>query len=212
MYDLAYHKESNEKVVRNFIDQHPFALLTGCNADGKPVATQLPVFLDERNGRTFFSGHLMKQTDHHLAFQENDQVLVVFTGNHSYVSGTWYSDPHTPSTWNYMSVHVRGTIRLLDGGAIEDVLHKTSLHFEHGKRDSPTVFDNLPDQWKRMAHKALAAFEIDIEDIDTVFKLSQDKDAESYRRIIQELRSQGENGRAIAIEMEKRFTDVFPQE
>ena len=40
----------------------------------------------------------MKNTDHHKAFLHNDNVLVIFTGNHTYVSGTLYSNPHTAST------------------------------------------------------------------------------------------------------------------
>ena len=54
------------------------------------------------------------------------------------------------------------------------------------------------------------AFEIDITAIDTVFKLSQDRDAESYQNIIEKLNEQGEDGRVIATEMEKRTRDVFP--
>jgi transcriptional regulator len=50
----------------------------------------------------------MRKTDHHKAFHENPQALVVFTGPSSYVSATWYTNPHMGSTWNYMSVHLRG--------------------------------------------------------------------------------------------------------
>jgi transcriptional regulator len=46
--------------------------------------------------------------------------------------------------------------------------------------------------------------------MDTVFKLSQDRDAESYRNIITKLKEQGEAGQVIAAEMEKRITQVFP--
>lgn len=209
MYDLPYHKESNDQVVRQFIDQHPFALLTGCDAQGRPVATQVPVFLETRDGRTLLSGHLMKHTDHHRAFMQNENVLVVFTGSHTYVSGSWYSDPHSPSTWNYMSVHVRGSIRLLAGEAVEKVLRKTSLYFENGDSESPTVYDNLSDDFKRMAIKALAAFEIEVEDIRSVFKLSQDRDAESYCNIMAKLKGQSEDARVIAAEMEERFGELF---
>ncbi|MCB0729165.1 MAG: FMN-binding negative transcriptional regulator, partial [Ignavibacteriae bacterium] len=51
MYDLPHHKAKNEQDIINFIDQHPFAFLTGCDADNKPVVTQLPVFIEEKEGR-----------------------------------------------------------------------------------------------------------------------------------------------------------------
>ena len=139
MYDLPYHKASDPKELVEFIRSHPFALVTGVGPDGKPVATQLPVFLEERDGRQLLSGHLMKGTDHHRAFEADPNVLVVFTSPHVYVSGSWYSDPHIPSTWNYMSVHVRGKIRFLDGDALERVLRMTSLHFEGDDADFISV-------------------------------------------------------------------------
>lgn len=212
MYDLPYHKEKNEQVIKAFIDEHPFAFLTGSDPMTRPVATQVPVFREERDGSFLLSGHIMKNTDHHEAFLHNENVLVVFTGRHAYVSGTWYSEPHTASTWNYMSVHARGLIRFLDEARLEEMLRKTSLHFENDDRQSPTVFDNLPEEFKQNVMEHIVAFEIDVTEMDNVFKLSQDRDAESYLNIIKNLKKQGEDGRVIAAEMEKRREERFPDD
>jgi transcriptional regulator len=210
MYDLPYHKEKNEQVIKEFIARYPFAFLTGCDAENKPVATQLPVFIEEKDGRKILRGHLMKNTDHHIAFVHNENVLVVFTGHHTYVSGTWYSNPHTPSTWNYMSVHAKGIIRFLDDVALVDALRMVSLHFENYNQQSATIYDNLPSDSTQKLMKAIVAFEIEIKEMDTVFKLSQDRDAESYEHIIARLKEQGEAGQVIAAEMEKRTKELFP--
>ncbi len=210
MYDLPYHKASNELEIKEFIDRYPFAFLTGCDSENKPVATQVPVFIEETGGRKIVRGHIMRNTDHHKAFLHNENVLVVFTGPHTYVSGTWYSNPHTPSTWNFMSVHVKGIVRFLDENALIDVLRMTTLHFENHNQQSTTIFDNLPSGYTQKLMKAIVAFEIEVKEIDTVFKLSQDRDEESYHHIIEKLREQGENGKSIAAEMEKRTKQVFP--
>ena len=152
----------------------------------------------------------MKNTDHHKAFVHSENVLVVFTGHHTYVSGTWYSNPHTPSTWNYMSVHAKGVIRFLDDAALIDALRMTSLHFENNDQQSATIYDNLPSAYTQKLMKAIVAFEIEVKEMDTVFKLSQDRDAESYEHIKKRLREQGEAGQVIAAEMEKRTKEVFP--
>ena len=212
MYDLPYHKESSERAVREFIAEHPFAFLTGCDPQGKPVVTQVPVFMEAREGRNLLRGHMMRNTDHHKAFVQNENVLVVFTGNHAYVSGAWYENPHTPSTWNYMSVHARGTMRFLAGADLEDVLRKTSLHFEDQICESPTVYDNLPTRLKERLIRAIVSFEITVTKMDNVFKLSQDRDIKSYCNIIGKLRERGENGRKIAAEMEKRIGEVFGED
>jgi transcriptional regulator len=212
MYNLPYHKEQNPQVINEFIARYPFAFLTGCDSENKPVATQVPVFIEEHDSRKILRGHIMKNTDHHKAFLHNQNVLVVFTGHHTYVSGTWYSNPHTPSTWNYMSVHVKGIIRFLDDDALIDVLRKTTLHFESYNQQSAAVFDNLPSDYTKKLMKAIVAFEIEVNEMDTVFKLSQDRDSESYRNIIKKLNEQGEDGKVIAFEMEKRIKKLFPDD
>jgi transcriptional regulator len=184
MYDLPYHKERKDESIRDFVLKYPFAYLTGCDSMNKPIATQVPVFIEEKEGRRLMRGHMMRNTDHHKAFLQNAHVLVVFTGRHCYVSATWYSNPSQASTWNYMSVHVKGTIRFLDENALIDVLKSTTLHFENYNQESTTIFDNLLPQYTNRLMNAIVAFEIEVEELDTVFKLSQDRDIESYQNII----------------------------
>ena len=210
MYNLPYFKENDQQVVLQFIRQHPFAFISGCDENNRPVATQIPVFIEEREGKLYLSGHMMKQTDHHKAFEKNPNVLCVFTGHHTYVSATWYSDPNQASTWNYMSVHVKGQLRFLDEQALIDVLKKTSLHFENGNTHSSTVYDNLPDDYRNKLIKAIVAFEVEVESIDNVFKLSQNRDKESYQHIIEKLSREDADGKTIAEEMGKRINQVFP--
>jgi len=210
MYNLPYFKEKDQQVVLDFIHQHPFAFIAGCSEEGKPVATQIPVFIEERNGKLYMTGHMMRSTDHHKAFLYNPSVLVVFTGNHSYVSATWYSNPHQASTWNYMSVHVKGVMSFLDEERLEDVLRKTTLHFENGNTQSTTGFDNLTEEYKRPLMKAIIAFEIEVSEMNHVFKLSQDRDAKSYEMIKEKLAQQDGDAKGVADEMEKRTKELFP--
>lgn len=209
MYNLPYFKEQDQKTILEFIHQHPFAFIAGCDEINKPVATQIPVFIEEREGKLFMTGHMMKQTDHHKAFEKNPTVLCVFTGNHTYVSATWYSDPRQASTWNYMSVHAKGSISFLDEGGLIEVLKKTSLHFENGNTNSSTVFDNLPEDYRNKLVKAIVAFEVEVEEIDNVFKLSQNRDKESYQHIMEKLKDESEDGKVIAEEMKKREVKLF---
>jgi len=212
MYDLPYYKEKNGEAIKRFIDEHPFAFLSGCDAENKPVATQVPVFIEQEDGKQILRGHIMKNTDHHKAFLYNPNILAVFTGHHTYVSATWYSNPHQASTWNYMSVHARGIIRFLDDAALTDVLKKTSMHFEDYNQQSSTVFDNLAKGYKQRLMKAIVAFEIEVRELNHVFKLSQDRDAASYENIKEKLTQKGGSAQVIAGEMEKRTKDLFPKE
>ena len=212
MYNIPYHKEKDKKIIRDFIGQYPFAFLAGCDIENQAVATQLPLFIENKKGKQVLRGHIMKGNDHHKAFLNNEDVLAIFTGKHTYVSGTWYSNPNTPSTWNYMSVHIKGKIRFVKEEELKEILRRVSLHFEEQGQQSPTYYDNLPLSFQQKALRLIAGFEIEIFETDTVFKLSQDRDAESYQNIIEKLKEQDEDARVIAMEMEKRKQDLFSDE
>lgn len=209
MYNLPYYKEQDAEIIKQFIREHPFAFLAGSSSDNKPFATQIPVFIDEKDGKLFLTGHIMRNTDHHKAFEQNPDVLAVFTGPHTYVSATWYSNPHQASTWNYMSVHAKGIIRFGDEQELIAVLKRLTLHYENGNTASTTVFDNLPPEYTERLLKAIVAFEVEVTSIDHVFKLSQDRDEKSYDNIIERLRKQDGDGKVIADLMEKRKGKVF---
>jgi transcriptional regulator len=210
MYNLPYYKEQDSKEVIEFMRHHPFIFLSGVDTENKPVATQVPVFIDEREGNLFLTGHIMRNTDHHIAFEQNKNVLAVFTGPHTYVSATWYTKP-MGSTWNYMSVHAHGMIRFGDKAELISVLRRLTLHYENGNTASATVFDNLPAEYTESMMKAIVPFEIEINDLQHVFKLSQNRDEKSYDNIIQQLKQKDGNAKKIAEIMEKRKSKVFPQ-
>jgi transcriptional regulator len=211
MYNLPYFKENEMDTVIQFMNQYPFIFLCGCDSQCNPVATQVPVFIDERNGKFFLTGHIMRNTDHHKAFEKNSDVLAVFTGPHTYVSATWYDDPKQASTWNYMSVHAKGILRFGDGEALVSVLKRLTLHYENNNPASATVFDNLSPAYREPLMKAIIAFEIEVTGLQHVFKLSQNRNEKSYDNIIEKLKQQGGDAKEIGEIMEKRKHKVFPE-
>jgi len=212
MYNFSYFKEKDKKVLLQFLNDHPFAFLTGSDSEGNQVATQVPILVEEREGDWFLQGHIMRKTDHHKAFLENDQVLAVFTGPHAYVSASWYSDQQMGSTWNYMSVHVKGRIKFLPDEDLITFMQKLTLKFENNNTDSPTIYDNLPDTYLKKMLPAISAFEIKVEAMENVFKLSQNRDEQSYRNIIAHLEDQGGLSALVATEMRNRLEQLFPED
>jgi transcriptional regulator len=210
MYNFSYFKERDKKVLLDFMEENPFAFLTGSYLCGSPVATQIPILFEERDGDLFLQGHIMRNTDHHKAFNENPNALIVFTGPSTYVSASWYSNPQIGSTWNYMSVHISGKINYMSEDELIQFMKKLTLKFEKGNTQSQTIYDNLPDQFLNKMMPAIAGFEIKAEKIDNVFKLSQNRDEKSYLNIISKLQTQGGNSALVAAEMKKRHADLFP--
>ena len=147
MYNFSYFKEKDKQTIFDFIEENPFAFMTGSYLSGGQVASQIPILLEERNGELFLQGHIMRNTDHHKAFIENPNALIVFTGPSCYVSASWYSNPQIGSTWNYMSVHIGGQINFMSNDALIQFMRKLTLKFEKGNTQSLTFYDNLPDQF-----------------------------------------------------------------
>lgn len=209
MYDLPHFKEPDPHRIRAFMQQHPFATVIGC-FNNQPVATQVPLLIEERSGNTFLKGHIMRNTDHHKAFAQNSQVLCLFSGAHSYVSASWYANPQVGSTWNYMNVQARGTLTFLPEGSLIQILKDLTTHFENNTA-SPASFENLPHEYVQRLVKAIIGFEIEVTELNHVFKLSQNRDAESYHNIIRQLQKGDADARAIAIEMQQRTGQLFPE-
>jgi transcriptional regulator len=207
MYNIPYYKEKDQQVVLDFIKKHPFALLIGSLGD-IPAATQVPMLVEEREGKLYLLGHITRKDDHYKALAGNPNVLCVFTGANTYVSASWYTDPKVASTWNYMSVHARGVLSCLDEAALLHILERTTTHFENNA-SSPAAFHNLPQEYVQRLSKAIVAFEIEVTAMDNVFKLSQNRNEESYENIIRHLNKQGSDAHGIALEMEARKDALF---
>ncbi len=209
MYNLPYYKEKDGAIVLEFMKQHSFAMLIGVDAEQKPVATQIPFLFSERGGQLYLRGHIMKNNDHHLAFMQNNQVLAVFTGPHTYVSASWYENKKQASTWNYMSVHAKGELSFLDDNELLTMLDELTAHFENNP-SSPSLYNELPKEYINRLTKAIVAFEIKVSSIDHVFKLSQNRDQKSFEQIVEKLQHSDADAKAIAAEMSKRKDQLFP--
>lgn len=211
MYHFSYFKEKDRATIIDFMHKHPFAFVTGSFHDGRQVATQVPLLIEERDGELVLQGHFMRNTDHHKAFIENPNALIVFTGPSAYVSASWYSNPQIGSTWNYMSVHVTGQMTFMSHEQLIQLMKKLTLHFEKENAASPTIYDNLPDTFLDKMMPAIVGFEVKAQKLENVFKLSQNRDPQSYDNIIMQLEQLGGESMLIAQEMKNRRGELFAE-
>lgn len=203
MYKFSHYTEQDQAKVIAFMKENAFALITGMG-EKYPVATQIPLAIKIKEDKIFLEGHMMRKTDHHKAFEKNSKVLVLFTGPHCFVSASWYADPHVGSTWNYMTVHAKGKITFTDEEGTRNAVKSLSDKYEG--TSSQGAFDNLPKEYVDHMVKAIVGFSIEVEALDNVFKLSQNRDEASQKNIIEKLKKRGDaNSASIAHEMENRL-------
>lgn len=209
MYNVPHFKASDKKEVIDFMYAHPFIILCGVDANNSPVATHVPCLIEERDDKIFLHAHVMRKQQHTNAFAENPNVLAIFYGAHTYVSASWYENKQNASTWNYQAVHAKGILKFLGEEDLRFVLTKLTEKFESNPH-SPSLVQKMDEDYVRSMMKAIIAFEIEITDIQHIFKLSQNRDEKSYENIIAHLGAQDQDAQTIAQTMQQRKEKVFP--
>ena len=199
MYIPELYKNENQEEIQNFIAQNGFAILVN-QTNGKLWATHIPLFLEtNNNGKQVLVGHVSKLNPQAESFKSNDEVLVIFSGAHSYISSSWYDHENVP-TWNYLAVHVYGKVTIYNHEQAVNSLKKLVDKYE-AKSKNPVRVENLSEKTMREA-KGIIAFEIEITAIEAQKKLSQNRDDKNYKNIISELEKTNDNQSiAIANEM-----------
>lgn len=200
MYNMPHFKEKDKDALLKFMENNPFVTLIGSDGE-RSVATQVPVIVSEGENGISARGHIMRGTDHHRTFEKNSQVLMLFHGPHCYVSSSWYMDRGHGSTWNYMTVHLRGSMRMMEEAETIQLLTDLT-HLYEDPQEKPELVENLDPGYIAAHVKAIAGFEIMADSIDGIFKLSQNRDNDTYINIVTRLKQNGEcNAQKIAAEM-----------
>jgi transcriptional regulator len=195
MYIPELYKNENREEIESFIHQNGFAILVN-QTQGKLWATHTPLLLETReDGKLILTGHISKANPQALSFNDNDEVLAIFSGAHTYISSSWYDHENVP-TWNYLAVHVYGKVCVYNHEEALDFLKKLVDKYE-AKSKNPVRVENLSEKTMREA-RGIVAFEIEITNLEAQKKLSQNRDDKNYRNIITELEKTKEN-QALAV-------------
>ncbi len=186
MYDISYFKARNYQEVLDFMQANPFVTICGVDAHGLPVATHIPILIKEADQAIIISGHIMRKQDHTNAFEINPNVLVIFSAPSAFVSASWYSNTGQASTWNYQTVHAIGKMEMQNEDHLYSLLTELTEKFESDPNATSQV-KNLDPMYMHQNMKAIVSFEIKIEALKHVFKLSQNRDELSHQNIQNEL-------------------------
>ena len=193
MYNPASFKQNDPEKLHALIRDYPFATLVSHGPQGLQ-ASQLPFLLYPDEGpHGVLRAHLARANPHAAALAEADACLVIFQGEHGYVSPSWYPSKttthRTVPTWNYVTVHAHGKARLIDTPeALRRLLHDlTGAH--EARRTAPWSIDDAPPDYIAAQMKAIVGFEIAIDRLEGKWKLSQNKEANDRQGVIAGLQS-----------------------
>ena len=186
--------------VKSYIDENGFATLVGLKSGGI-IATHTPLFLKEKEGKEYLIGHISIANEQKSCFEEGQEMLAIFMENHTYISSSWYDHINVP-TWNYIAVHIYGRVKKLPEDEKLKVVDNLVARYEE-KSKEPFHTSQMSDNYLKNQLKGIVAFEMEIQNIEASWKLSQNRDNNNYLAIINKLKERGdEMSLMIAKEME----------
>ena len=201
MYIPQHYNLTDRDAIFSLMRQHSFATIVNV-VDGVPFATHMPVMVRPDVG--VMRTHIARNNPQWQAFTQDSEVLVIFQGDHSYVSPRWYEKHPSVPTWNYMTVHAYATPRIIESEPeVRELLLELVQHFE-GTGQNAWDMNTLSEPYMQGMMRGLVAFELTITRLEGKLKLSQNRSSEDRAGVIQALEhSQLETERATAAAMRK---------
>jgi len=194
---LAFHQHDSE-ILRAVVAERGLALIVGVE-HGRPLVAHTPVILLEDRLRF----HLSRQNPLSAVLQASGRALAIITCDDAYISPDWYAADDQVPTWNYVSVEVEGGLRLMSRDLATQLLDDLTARFEARLAPkTPWTRDKMtPGRFEAMLGGILA-FEMTVERLAGISKLSQNKPEAEIARVAAALAKQPDPGsRAIAAAM-----------
>lgn len=186
-----------------FIKANSFGLIINGNEQMVPVATHLPFAIEHQNGQLILKSHFAKANTQWKSIEEKS-VLVVFSGPHAYISPKNYEKIESVPTWNYVAVHVYGTVSLI--WEREEILRVLNATINFYDKDYNEQWKSLPKEYIDRMIKGIVAFKLEVSNIQGVKKLSQNKTRLEREKIINDLQSHSDlSDQQLAMYMRKEL-------
>lgn len=202
MIDTGDYQIEDEARVRDLVRTHGWATLVSVADDGAPVASHLPVLLEDTPPGEPMSllSHVGRPDEVLHRLDSGRESLLIVQGPHGYVSPGWYDMTPAVPTWNYVAVHLHCTVELLGPDESYAILSDTVDRYESVMPD-PVRLPRVEEYAKRIA-KGAAGFRLRVTRWQGKAKLSQDKPRIVAERVVSALGSDPHYAQpALAAEM-----------
>ena len=199
MYSPTYNKLENRAELLQFLRENNFPILV-TGTGGVLHASHLPITVHEQETQIVIDMHMAKNNPQWKEFLD-DEVMVIFSGPHAYVSPRWYADQERVPTWNYAAVHAYG---------VPEIVSDRKAKAESQRR----LIESLDPEWLPK-HDALSQkyvdqmldgivnFSIPVTRMETRWKLSQNRGRREMELIAAAL---AESGEAALAQLTRKHT------
>jgi transcriptional regulator len=189
------HFAAGDDTIRELLSRPQAADLVTMTADGL-VATFLPFLFDPGAGEHgALLGHAARNNDQ-WSRPVTGEAMVIVHGPDAYVTPTWYASKaehgRVVPTWNYLTAHVYGELRVHDDVAWLDTLVRRLTARHEAGEPAPWSVDDAPARFVAGQLRAIVGIELAITRIEAKVKMSQNRPAADVDGVIAGLAARGD--------------------
>jgi len=167
------------------------------------LASSLPLLLDEPDdGPWRLRGHMDRSNPQAGIARSEVPALALFVGPHSYVSPSAYATKAETGklapTWNYVEVHVHGTLRLIDDPYDNSAAITDLTDFSGADRPESWRVTDPPDRYVDGLPRGTVGFDLTVERVAAKAKLGQNKSPADRMGVIRDLADGRRGGPEVA--------------
>lgn len=156
-----------------FARQRAFGVLM-VNGPSGPEVSHIPFLLSDDAATADL--HLVRSNPIARMGEGPHAAKILVSGPDSYVSPDWYDVPDQVPTWNYIAVHLTGTLERLPQEVMREMLDRQSAAYEEQLLPKiPWTADKMtPDVLEKMM-RMIVPFRFTLTGVDGTWKLGQNK-------------------------------------
>jgi transcriptional regulator len=202
MYIPKHFELTDTKTMHDLMRQFSFATIVSV-LEGVPFATHMPVMVRPELGEYgLLRTHIARANPQWESFSSNSEILVIFQGDHTYISPRWYETHPSVPTWNYVTVHAYGRAKIVEEPEqVRELLDELIGTYEGSEGWNSS---SLSAKYMEGMMRGIVAFEIEITRLEGKMKLSQNRSEADKQGVIAALStSASPDDQAIANHMNR---------
>jgi transcriptional regulator len=168
----AFRKTGTDKNLA-FARERGFGILS-VNGEAGPLMAHVPFTLNKDG--SIAALHLVRSNPILNALETPQRAVIAVNGPDGYVSPDWYGVEDQVPTWNYVAVHLRGTLERRPDDVLPGLLEFQSYAFESRiKGKTPWRPEKMtPEVFEKM-QRAIVPVRLMVETVEGTWKLGQNK-------------------------------------
>jgi len=167
-------RQSPENRAREVAAARGFGVMTAAEG-GRVLAAHVPFLLEGDR----VEAHLVRSNPLARALAEGPRpATLIVSGPDGYVSPDWYGEADLVPTWNYVAVHLSGTLALADPDGLLGHLERVSARFEERLAPKPPwTHHKMSDGVMKRMMRQILPVDFAVESVESTFKLNQNRTA-----------------------------------